>query len=151
MIINLKYRKSIDLDIPEICVNSESIEIFREVENRSRYSLSNDQYMWIVTEYCEYGSLKNAIRQGKFSKSSEPYDFTVSLSDVLPMALDIANGLSYLHSHNIIHGDLKIDNVLLSKSSHQNVKYQYKIGDFGLSRILNIDCSTIVTSTHFNY
>ena len=42
-------------------------------------------------------------------------------------ALDIANGMAYLHSRSIIHRDLKPSNVLLSRD------HRAKIADFGMS------------------
>ena len=47
--------------------------------------------------------------------------------DFLPYVIDIANGMSYLHSLSIIHRDLKPSNIFLD---HRN---QVKIGDFGMS------------------
>lgn len=47
---------------------------------------------------------------------------------------EIAHGLLYLHTHNIIHGDLKCLNILLSKPYNENEE-EYpipKICDFGL-------------------
>ena len=45
------------------------------------------------------------------------------------MAIDIGNGLSYLHSDNILHRDLKSLNILL------DINYCAKICDFGLAKI----------------
>lgn len=43
------------------------------------------------------------------------------------MAKDITKGIEYLHSNNIVHGDLKPSNILVSSS------YRCKLSDFGLS------------------
>ena len=45
------------------------------------------------------------------------------------IALDIAKGIYYLHSHNIMHLDLKSPNILLAAD------YSAKLADVGLSRI----------------
>jgi [calcium/calmodulin-dependent protein kinase] kinase len=42
---------------------------------------------------------------------------------------DAVSGLSYLHSHNVIHGDIKPENLLISGDG------SIKICDFGLSRM----------------
>ncbi|KAJ7176780.1 kinase-like domain-containing protein [Mycena filopes] len=49
----------------------------------------------------------------------------------LPLILDVALGLQYLHEENIVHGDLKAINILVTPSGRAC------ICDFGLSSIVN--------------
>lgn len=46
---------------------------------------------------------------------------------------DIISGLMYLHSHNVIHGDIKPDNLLVTSSGN------VKIGDFSVSQVFEDD------------
>ncbi|KAG2546473.1 serine/threonine-protein kinase GRIK1-like [Panicum virgatum] len=46
---------------------------------------------------------------------------------------DIIYGLMYLHSHNVIHGDIKPDNLLVTSSGN------VKIGDFSVSQVFEDD------------
>lgn len=69
----------------------------------------------LAYEFCEGGCLL-----GLLSESSRYYEY-------LPIALDIANGMAYLHSRQVIHRDLKPSNVLLSRD------HRAKIADFGMS------------------
>jgi hypothetical protein len=73
----------------------------------------------LAYEYCEGGSLHSLL-----SDPSRYYEY-------LPIALDIANGMAYLHSRNIIHRDLKTSNILLTRD------HRAKICDFGMS-IMNM-------------
>jgi serine/threonine protein kinase len=69
----------------------------------------------LAYDYCEGGSLLSLL-----TDSSRYYEY-------LPIALDIANGMAYLHSRNVIHRDLKPSNILLTRD------HRAKIADFGMS------------------
>ncbi|GMI89063.1 geminivirus rep interacting kinase 2 [Hibiscus trionum] len=46
---------------------------------------------------------------------------------------DIVSGLMYLHAHNIVHGDIKPDNLLITSTG------TVKIGDFSVSQVFEDD------------
>ncbi|XP_076461702.1 mitogen-activated protein kinase kinase kinase 13-like [Babylonia areolata] len=75
----------------------------------------------IIMEYCPYGQLYEVLRDGK----------EIPPSLVLHWSKQIASGMNYLHSHKIIHRDLKSPNVLVAKND------VVKISDFGTSREWN--------------
>jgi [calcium/calmodulin-dependent protein kinase] kinase len=51
---------------------------------------------------------------------------------------DIIFGLMYLHSHNIIHGDIKPDNLLVTSTGN------VKIGDFSVSQVFEDDDNDMI-------
>lgn len=55
-------------------------------------------------------------------------DFLVR--DVIKLGLDMLNGLQSCHNNGVIHRDIKDDNIFVSD------KGEYKIGDFGVSKVL---------------
>lgn len=55
-------------------------------------------------------------------------DFLVS--DVVKLGLDVLHGLQSCHDNGVIHRDIKDDNIFVSD------KGEYKIGDFGVSKVL---------------
>lgn len=75
----------------------------------------------IVTEYMNGGSLFSRIHPKDPSERLTPTKLTI-------IALGVAYGMSYLHSQQMIHRDLKSLNILLDANDYP------KISDFGLSR-----------------
>ncbi|SJK97930.1 uncharacterized protein ARMOST_01186 [Armillaria ostoyae] len=59
---------------------------------------------------------------------------------LIPVLSGIASGLQYLHRNNVVHGDLKGDNVLMSSTGIP------RLADFGLSRVL-VSSGLMSTST----
>ncbi|KAH7434584.1 hypothetical protein KP509_06G024400 [Ceratopteris richardii] len=92
----------------------------------------------LVMEYMEGGDLDGHLygrREGK-----------LSWKDRLNLAVDVAQGLLYLHhgtAQPIVHGDLKPKNILLDADGVA------KIGDFGISRLLNLDKAKDFTISKF--
>ncbi|ELP88389.1 serine-threonine protein kinase, putative [Entamoeba invadens IP1] len=76
----------------------------------------------LVTEFCQLGSLR------KFMQTNPISDFLK-----VRFCQDVARGMEYLHENDILHRDLKTDNILVySKNPHDPTTT--KISDFGTSR-----------------
>ncbi|XVF78019.1 hypothetical protein PTKIN_Ptkin14bG0094500 [Pterospermum kingtungense] len=77
-----------------------------------------------VTEYMVDGSLRHVLLRK---------DRYLDRRKKLIIAMDAAFGMEYLHSKNIVHFDLKCDNLLVNlKDPSRPI---CKVGDFGLSKI----------------
>ncbi|WP_019498773.1 serine/threonine-protein kinase [Pseudanabaena sp. PCC 6802] len=77
---------------------------------------------YLVMDYCEAGTLRDLMnRQGYLAPR-----------EIVPLVLDILSGLEHAHNSNIIHCDLKPENVLL-KLTPSGI--QAKLSDFGIARL----------------
>ncbi|KAL4201680.1 hypothetical protein AMTRI_Chr02g259810 [Amborella trichopoda] len=77
-----------------------------------------------VTEFMVNGSLRHVLLRK---------DRALDRRKRLIIAMDAAFGMEYLHSKNIVHFDLKCDNLLVNmRDPHRPI---CKVGDFGLSKI----------------
>jgi [calcium/calmodulin-dependent protein kinase] kinase len=76
--------------------------------------------MMLVMEYLEKGPVLTTSNQAGFERLPEEV-----AADYFRQAV---SGLEYLHYHNIVHGDIKPENMLVSSNG------ELKISDFGCSR-----------------
>ncbi|MBN1896029.1 protein kinase [bacterium] len=82
-----------------------------------------DGRKFIVLEYIPGGTLKSRLKQLK----SEDKSF--SIKEVLDCALQMAEGLAHAHKRQIIHRDIKTENIMLTDEG------KVKLTDFGLAKL----------------
>ena len=76
-----------------------------------------------VIELCGGGDMLNYVRKRRWLKEPQAKYFFRR----------IVEGIQYIHSKNIVHWDIKLDNILLNNQG------DIKIGDFGVSRLARWD------------
>ncbi|XP_051945528.1 protein kinase containing Z-DNA binding domains isoform X2 [Xyrauchen texanus] len=77
-------------------------------------------YLYIQMEFCEGGKLTEWIQKRNLTEKQR----------TLEIFSEIVTGVEYIHSNNLIHRDLKPDNILFGADG------KVKIGDFGLAAAL---------------
>lgn len=97
------------------------------------YDTGNDHDIYyIVMEYVDGGTLKDYINaKGK-----------LSYRESINYALAIASALGQAHKNNIIHRDVKPQNILLTRA-----KRLPKVADFGIARAITSSTMTMVDET----
>ena len=91
---------------------------------------------YLVQDYCNGGSLADCLN--KFMKlKGRPFPQSICQYYMR----QICAGIKYLHENNIIHRDLKLENILVTYDKTTNkdfdlLKSHIKIIDFGISRVI---------------
>lgn len=78
----------------------------------------DNSYVYLIYDYISRGNLFNYIKNASRLSEKEAAKFTH----------DIAEALCYLKKRNIIHRDLKLENVMVDEDEGQPI---LKLGDFG--------------------
>lgn len=89
-----------------------------------------DEVLFIVSEFIDGCTLKHRIRQTQFR-----------LRPAVRLIRDIASTIDFVHRKNIIHRDIKSENILLPKEGG------IKVIDFGLARDYGDGASQSITKT----
>ncbi|KAJ8015218.1 hypothetical protein DPEC_G00023850 [Dallia pectoralis] len=82
-----------------------------------------DDQLWLVMEYCGAGSVTDLVKKTKGNYLKEDW--------IAYICREVLRGLSHLHSHHVIHRDIKGQNVLLTENA------EVKLVDFGVSAQLD--------------
>ncbi|EAR96316.2 Serine/Threonine kinase domain protein (macronuclear) [Tetrahymena thermophila SB210] len=110
-----------ELDHPNI------IKLFKHFED--------DQNHYLIMELAQNGEIKDYLNINK----------PLSESQILDFSYQLACGIKYLHDKDIVHRDLKLNNVLLSNG-------KIKIADFGLATKVNDEnpeCNTMCGTANY--
>ena len=105
----------------DMIAEGESISLLNEIDILKKLEHPNivkiyecffdeKHYIYIVSELCDQGDLL-----GKLTKLG-------SMSELVVKSLmcQILNAVSYLHDNKVFHGDIKLENIMLYKTSKQN-------------------------------
>jgi len=131
-----KENKQVALKIPKSFDKRSEKTFITEVSNWSHLDHPNIVKLldykilpipYIETEFCE-GRLEKGMK---------------SLQEAVSIVYEIAKGLEFAHNKNIIHGDVKLSNILIKNGI-------YKISDWGLSK-LKIDESVTLSGATPSY
>lgn len=98
--------------------------------------VSEGSSQYIVMEYVDGVTLKEYMQEHK-----------LPLNAVLEIAVRLADALQHAHSHNIIHCDIKPQNILLDKNMNP------KIADFGIAKMVTnqtmVYSKSVMGSVHY--
>lgn len=115
------------------CVALETLDIARIprfIESNSD-RFRSDERLYLVTEYINGPTLSKVVESG-----------TLVASDALKLVIDLLNTIEYVHSRDVVHRDLKPDNIILRGGDLGSPV----IVDFGLSfneEVMELNTATI--------
>ncbi|KAL4491280.1 hypothetical protein ABPG72_021666 [Tetrahymena utriculariae] len=89
------------------------------IRNYQQLYDDENEYYFIISEFCQKGNLFSYFKQNSLSNE-----------EILRISIQMVEGVKAIHDKNIIHSDLKPQNILISSGQ------QIKICDLGLSKQL---------------
>ncbi|XP_030498693.1 serine/threonine-protein kinase STY46 isoform X4 [Cannabis sativa] len=102
---------------------AQEVDIMRKVQHKNVVKFigasTKPPSLCIITEFMSGGSLYDFLKQSG----------VLPLQFLLRVAIDVSNGMNYLHQNNIIHRDLKAANLLMDENG------VVKVSDFGVARV----------------
>lgn len=87
---------------------------------RVNYGCEDNDHIYIAMPYYKNGSLKSLI-DARF----------LSIREIIRYSLQFLSGLNHIHTKNLLHFDVKPDNILLSNSN------EALLSDFGLAKAMD--------------
>jgi tRNA A-37 threonylcarbamoyl transferase component Bud32/tetratricopeptide (TPR) repeat protein len=139
---DLKHNRPVALKLlrPELAAPLVSDRFLREVRITARLNHPHilplldsgeaDGFVYYTMPYVEGGSLRDRLEREQ----------QLPLDDAIQIAREVADALSYAHSHDFVHRDIKPENILL-ESGHAVV------ADFGIARAITAAGGDRLTET----
>ncbi|GBG00219.1 hypothetical protein Rsub_12704 [Raphidocelis subcapitata] len=91
----------------------------------------------VVMEFCDGGSLGDAVRRLRvFHRQLDNGAVGVDAARAVQVLAEVASALAHMHRASLLHGDVKLENVLLKSDPLAPLGFAPKLADFGLTRII---------------
>lgn len=135
----LKQINLVDLTKTEKEMAMNEVEVFSRLKHPNVISYHSSfvrgEILYIEMEYADEGNLAQVINE---STEHLPERYVLNVFEQMTSAI------SYMHSESILHRDLKTANVFLKRGI-------VKIGDFGISKIMNtkVHAQTILGTPYY--
>ena len=101
------------------------IQISKSLSHQNVMQLVNnfchEHFICLVVEYCEESSIEKYLLKSSLPRPNKS-----------KWTYELLNSVRYIHSKGVIHRDIKLDNIFLTKS------LEVKLGDFGLSKYIDM-------------
>lgn len=115
------------------------IEILTRLRHRNLVSLygctsRHSRELLLVYEYIPNGTVADHLHGEQAKPGLLPWSIRMSI------AIETATALAYLHASEIVHRDVKTNNILLDNN------FTVKVADFGLSRLFPNDVTHVSTA-----
>ena len=141
-----KIKKVKENEVDDLEIKNE-IDILKKLDHPNVVKIlefySTDDAYYIVTDYCQCGELYNQIKH-RYNENQ-----------LAVLFYQVFSGLCYLHANNIVHRDLKLENILITEmelDEHTQKNYFWiKIIDFGTAKIFEKNKSekAVVGSSYY--
>ena len=97
--------------------------------------LEDDLNYYFVLELMERGNLLEVLDH------SQKNNWKLTNKDFATMTKQVVRALNYMHKENVIHRDLKLENVMVDIEPNASGKPELvlKVTDFGFSKVLETD------------
>ncbi|WP_159618446.1 serine/threonine-protein kinase [Arthrobacter zhaoguopingii] len=91
---------------------------------------------FLVMELVDGEDLRKLLKKGPLAPAA-----------VAQVGADLADALAYIHSHGVVHRDVKPANILMFHSGDNDTRLYPKLTDFGIARMVDSTMATAVGAT----
>ena len=132
----IEFKKTANKESKKYLINE--IEIMKELDHpnliKLHHLLQSNNHYYFIMDYCNGGTLSSILNNYKLH-FGKPFSQEI----IQHFMIQIVDGLKFIHSKNIIHRDIKLDNILLNFDNIEDINNlnllsaKIKIIDFGLA------------------
>ncbi|MBU0529078.1 protein kinase [bacterium] len=139
--VDLKRTVALKFISPHLTDNVEDLErLYQEARSASQLNHPNIATIYEIGHDGKYNFIAMECIAGETLKSKIQKE-ALSFKEIINIAIETINGIKAAHNNNIIHRDIKSENIMVNESG------SVKVMDFGLARDLDKKNVTKVSST----